>query len=354
MSAPSRNTYVDVLKGLLMLSVVFGHTATALKAGCPCHCGPYSYVPYLRPLDMPLFMAIAGYFFYFSCCKRTWQEILTNRITMILIPCVVWCWGGQMVRLGLDHHFSSLSWLPGGLWFLRSLLGCSALTLLLHFGLEKRCLIGALALVAMSFFIGRDEYNIGYMFPFFFLGYLTSRCTLIPHFRWWMGLTALVCFAGCYTLLGTPFSQDWSVWNSHTYLFGPKGVQRHAELYFYRMAMGVFGSISFAWVVYLLCRCCHRLPEMCLPCRGIYRFLLRLGEYSLAVYCIQAILVETLLNRAMLVAVHRLGCNPLTEHQTLFFALILPCTAIVFLLLCLAVHYVLSRRTGMARLLFGK
>lgn len=354
MTKSKRNTYIDILKGLLMLSVVFGHTATALKAGTHFSCGSYPYIPYLRPFDMPLFMAIAGYFFYFSCCKRTWQEILTNRITMILIPCVVWCWGGQMVRLGVYHHCLSLSWLPGGLWFLWSLLGCSVLTLLLHFGLEKRCWIGALVLVAMSFFIGRDEYNIGYMFPFFFLGYLTARLFLLKRFRWWLGVLALSAFVGCYSLLDTPFSEKWMVWDSHTYLFGPMGVQRHAELYLYRMTMGFFGSVAFAWLVSLACRWCHHLPEKSLLCRIIYRFLLALGEYSLAVYCIQSILVELILNRGWAAVVHRLGVNPLLAQPTLFFSLILPVTVVVALLLCLGVHWFLSLRKSVALILFGK
>lgn len=354
MTKSKRNTYVDILKGLLMLSVVFGHTATALKAGIHFSCGPYPYIPYLRPFDMPLFMAIAGYFFYFSCCKRTWQEVLQNRTLMVLIPCMVWCWGGQAVRFGIYHHCSALSWLPGGLWFLWALLGCSALTLLLHVVLGKYGWMGAVALVAMSLLIGQDEYNIGYVFPFFFMGYLTSRLELIPRFRWWMGLLAIGSFAGCYAMLGTPFSKYWMVWDSHTYLFGPLGVQRHAELYLYRMTMGVFGSISFAWVVYLLCRCCRRLPEICLPCRGIYRFLLLLGEYSLAVYCIQSVLVETLLSGAMRLVVDHVGYNPLSENPAMFFAVILPCTVIAILLLCLAVHHGLSRREEMARVFFGK
>lgn len=337
-----------------MLSVVFGHTATALKAGEHLSCGPYSYIPYMRPFDMPLFMAIAGYFFYFSCCKRSWQEILVNRFSMVFVPCVAWCWLGQIVRFGMHHHCSSLCLFPGGLWFLWSLLGCCAITALLHKGLDSKAWMGALAFVVLMFFIGKDSDNIGYMFPFFFAGYMTSRLSLLKHFCRWHGVLSLFVFCGCYSLLGTPFAEKWMVWDSHTYLFGPLGVQRHAELYLYRMVMGVFGSISFAWAVYLLCRCCCRLPEICLPCRGVYLFLLRLGEYSLAVYCIQSILVETLLNRAMLFVVHRLGYNPLTEHHALFFAVILPCAVIGFLLLCLAVHYVLSRRGHMARLLFGK
>lgn len=354
MAAPSRNTYVDILKGLLIFSVVINHSALALKAGEHLSIGPYSFLPYFCPFDMPLFMAIAGYFFYFSCRKRTWQEILVNRFSMILIPCVVWNWLVQLTRVAMDHHCSTLGWLPGGIWFLWSLLGCCALTVLLHNVLGSKGWIGALVLVGASFFIGKDNNNIGYMFPFFYMGYLTSRWELLKYFRWWQGALALVILAGLYALLGTPFTKGWSIWISHTYLFGPMGLQRHAELYLYRMGLGFFGCIGFAWFVSVLCRCCRRLPELCSPCRAVYRALLALGEYSLAVYCIQSLLVETILKQAMLSLISHLGYNPLTEHPGLFFSLILPGTTVVLLLLCLGVHRVLSRRETVSRLLFGK
>lgn len=185
MSAKPRNAYVDILKGLLMFSVVFGHTATALKSGMSVSCGPYPYLPYLRPLDMPLFMAISGYFFYFSCCKRSWQEIMVNRVTMVFIPCVVWIWMGQLVRFAVSP--TSLTWVPDGLWFLWSLLMCCGLTVLLHTALGTRCWLGALVMAVLMLFVEHDPYNVGYMFPFFFMGYLTSRWSLLSRFRWWMG-----------------------------------------------------------------------------------------------------------------------------------------------------------------------
>lgn len=352
MSAKPRNAYVDILKGLLMFSVVLGHTATALKSGMSVSCGPYPYVPYLRPLDMPLFMAISGYFFYFSCCKRSWQEIMVNRVTMVFIPCVVWIWMGQLVRFAVSP--TSLTWVPDGLWFLWSLLMCCGLTVLLHTALGTRCWLGALVMAVLMLFVEHDPYNVGYMFPFFFMGYLTSRWSLLSRFRWWMGALALIAFSGLYALLGTPFAACWSVWDSHTYLFGPMGVQRHAELYAYRMAMGFFGCISFAWVVALCCRACRRLPQLSAPCRGIRRFFIRLGEYSLAVYCIQSVLVEKLFSRTIKFSVEYLGGNPWSNQPVLFFSLILPGATIVLLLLCLGVHRVLSRLERVSRLLFGK
>lgn len=354
MSVLPRNTYVDILKSLLVFSVVMTHTAAAMKAGEQLYCGKYSFLPFLCPFDMPLFMAISGYFFYFSCRKRSWQEILVNRFSAIMVPCVLWNWIVQLTRGGLDHHCSALTWFPCGIWFLWSLLGCCALTLILHTVLGSKCWLGALGLVGASFFIGKDNYNIGYMFPFFFLGYLTSRWSLLKHFRWWHGALALMILCELYAMLGTPFAKGSSVWVSHTYLFGPLGWRRHAELYLYRMSLGFFGCIGFSWLVAVLCRCCRRLPELFSPCRAVYRVLLAIGKYSLAMYCIQSLLVETFLKRLIRVLVFHQGYNPLTAHPDLFFALLLPGTAILFLLLCLVVHRVLSRSKRVSRLLFGK
>lgn len=355
MSTVARNTYVDILKGLLICSVVVTHTGGALRCGEHLSCGMLSFWPtMLRPFDMPLFMAIAGYFFYFSCCKRSWQEILINRFSMIFVPGVVWNWVMQILRVSIDHNCDPLGWWIGGIWFLWSLLWCCALTVVLHFCFGSRGWIGALALVGISFFIGHDDYNVGYTFPFFYMGYLTARWSLLSQFRWWHGVLALVVLAGFYTQLATPFAKNWSVWESHTYLLGPLGIQRHAELYLYRMGMGFFGCIGFSWLIWALCRLCHRLPELCAPCRSVYCTLLSLGEYSLAVYCIQSLLVEKILKQMMQILVHRLGYNPLLEHPMLYFSIILPGITVFFLLLCLLVRRYLSRRKAISLILFGK
>lgn len=335
-----------------MISVIFGHTATALKAGHSLNCGCYPYIPFLRPLDMPLFMAVSGYFFYFSCNKRTWQEILLNRATMVLIPCVVWGWIQQLLLFPL--HPDKLSWLPYCMWFLWSMLGCCVLTEILHITLGAKCWIGAMALTTLSLFISSDTSHIGYMFPFFFMGYMVSRWDLTKKFRWWHGVLASVIFIMFYAQLGTPFTESWSVWSSQTYLFGPLGVQRHAELYLYRMGMGFFGCLSFAWVIYMLCRQCHQLPKKYTICRRLYHLLLLLGEYSLAVYCVQTILVETVLLRGMYFTVRHLGHNPLLNNPTFFFAGILPCTVVTAILLCLGIHHLLARKKTLGKLLFGK
>lgn len=354
MHGSKRNTYVDIIKGLLISSVVITHVAGAMKAGEQLSCGPYPFVPYLCPFDMPLFMAISGYFFYFSCCKRSWQEIALNRFSMIFVPWVVWCWIVQLVWLGINHHCSSLKWMPVGIWFPGSLLGCCALTVLLHCVFGAKGWVGALGVVFLSFFIGQDVYNIGYMFPFFFLGYLTARWSLLVRFRWWHGVFSLIIFSALWSLLGTPISENWSIWKSHTYLFGPFGPQRHMELYLYRMGIGFFGCVSFAWIVSLLCRCCRRLPELSSSCMVIHRFLLALGEYSLAIYLIQSVLVEAFLKKMMISFVCYMGYNPLLMHPTLFFYVILPGTTIVFLLLSLGVHRILSRKKTLALIIFGK
>lgn len=354
MFASSRNTYIDVLKGLLIFSVVMTHSAAALKIGMKFSLGPYPFIPYFIPFDMPMFMAISGYFFYSSCCKRSWQETVVNRFKMVFIPWIVWCWIVQLVRLGITHHFSSLKWMPVGIWFPGSLLGCCALTLLLHIALGRKGWLGALVLVGMSLFIGQDYYNIGYMFPFFYLGYLTSQRDLLSRFRWWHGALALVVYFGLQSMLGMPWAENCSIWKSHTYLFGPLGVLCHARLYLYRMSLGFFGCISFAWVIWVLCRCCRHLPQKSIACRAIHRFLLACGEYSLAIYLIQSVLVEEFLKKGFLWVVYHLGYNPVLESSSLFFFVILPGTTIIFLLLCLVVHRLLSGRKNVALILFGK
>lgn len=69
--ARKRDVLPDLLKALLILSVLLQHSATALKTGV--HLGEGNWTNWLSasPFNMQLFMGICGYYFYYSAKRRT-------------------------------------------------------------------------------------------------------------------------------------------------------------------------------------------------------------------------------------------------------------------------------------------
>lgn len=349
-----RDGLIDILKGLLMLSVVLGHTATALAGGMAFTEQPWRFIPYAgRLFDMPLFMAIAGYFFYFSCMKRDVKTIIGSRVLSIMLPCLAWLWINQAVRFGL--HPSGLDWIPQqGLWFLLSLLYCSAITAFLHYGFGRAAVAGALGVAALSLFIRSDSYHVAYMFPFFFGGYAVARYNLARLMKPWMGAAALLLLAIGYGLRFCKVFDGYSVWVSHSYIMGPMGVKRHLLLIAFRLYLGCCGCLAFPWVIRLLYRYCSRravLRKRLMPLRNA---LVILGEYSLSFYCIQSVVVEFICARSVTLLSRHFGHNVLLEHPAVYACVVVPCATVLLLFCCYGVLKLILRSQGLRFVLCGK
>lgn len=348
----NRNCYVDYLKAFLMLSVIMGHTATALSAGALDGLPePWRTIPYAgRLFDMPLFMAISGYFFYSSCSRREFKDILYSRVSMVLLPCVVWCWIQQIIDF-LRHPYA-LSWVPGGLWFLWALLACSLLTGVLHYAFGKKCWLGALFVMGVSLMVKSDPYNIAYVFPFFFGGYAVARYSLLSLMRNWIGAAACCLLILGYAVHFSGILPGYSVWRSHSYLFGPLGVEAHALRIAFRLYLGAVGCIAFPWLLYRVYawfrRGNCRFPVCC------KKLLSDLGMYSLSFYCIQSIVVEYCLKNGMFYCSHRFSLPAPGDYACLFSCVCVPFCCVAMILCCRVVLWVIFRNVRCRVILCGK
>ena len=70
--ATQRILQYDLYKGLLMFSVILGHTFTAISVNSYLHI-------FIRSFDMPFFAFISGYFLRKSCKKREWYKNLKKK-----------------------------------------------------------------------------------------------------------------------------------------------------------------------------------------------------------------------------------------------------------------------------------
>ena len=88
----ARNPEADALKAFLILAVVFVHLCAAIPLE--------QNASYIRtPLSvlisyyfMPLFMAIAGYFFRYTVDKAPLHSLVINKFTELIIPILRFIW----------------------------------------------------------------------------------------------------------------------------------------------------------------------------------------------------------------------------------------------------------------------
>lgn len=356
-SPPQRSQFIDIVKGILMISVVCGHTEVAMCAG--------EHAPWLRSWfsmggwNMPAFMAIAGWFFWFSVQKRSFGELVKNKCLCILLPAMFWEIVGKSISLVRNHFaWESLRLMPG-LWFLWSILLCILLAAVCY-RVGKKWSFRVESCVAASIAVGLyltpySVFNIAYTFPFFYGGYVAHRMGLIRYATAgrclsFMGLTVLLalwnCYSGC--------ASDVSVWVSGTYLFGPLGWPEHLLWNVYRLFLGAVGTIGFIGTLFVLYRVVSRcnLPT---PAAGFISFVCNLGCYSLALYAVQNVVVEILLNWAMRWYVYH--CNPVNvfhDYPLLFARVVLPCATLLLCWLCMVCIRLLSRYPLTAKICTGK
>ena len=348
-----RLPYADILKGLLMFSVLLSHTNVALQCCCA---KPMGYLPSgtMGLWHMPLFMAIAGYFFYTSLRKATVTQIIRNKIVFILVPCIIWGTVARVFDAGVFHGNWSLSALlpTNTLWFLWSLLLCMLLFLIPYGGMRFSRIAGHAVAILMAcglYLVPGWSFNVAYMFPFFYAGYACNEFNLLHRLRPWHVAVACAVIAAFAVALRFGHFKGWNVWATGTYIFHPNGVARQIYLDVVRLAIGFIGSIGFAglvWHFYLWAKK-HMQPANAVV-RWVKAWLLLLGMFSLSVYAIQATIVEVLFQN-LIARLPAMECSQLA-YKCFFH----PVSAILLSFLCLLCIHLLARVPLCRRYLLGK
>lgn len=364
----ARSSYADFMKGLLMFSVVAGHCANCMNWISEPHLG---FIPYIMGAwDMPLFMAISGYFFFYSASKRTVRELLSNKILHIVLPCVIWGTCVSVLQELTDTHVGAEA---GGyfaphwcLWFLWSICICITLCLIPDrmrrtspLGAHSAALLICIGLHLLpNDILPRNNYNVAYMFPFFYAGYVSSQYQLTALVRPWLVVAGCIALAVMQGLAAKGYFPDSSVWKSGTCLFGPLGFSKHFQLTVFRMVQAFAGCVSFAallWYAYGWMR--GRSISRLLPVRMAKRFFVCVGEFSLAVYALQSIVVETFFKHWMNVLKDSgalAQAVPLPCSAALYKWVLLPFASVVLILVCLVVIHLIPKKTTLSTILLGK
>lgn len=98
----SRNLYLDVVKGIAIILVVFGHNIQ--YGSFECNNGDFFENPLfiaIYSFHMPLFMLISGYLFYHTIKSHSWGQNVKSRFTKLVLPIIIW---NSIYLLIMDAH----------------------------------------------------------------------------------------------------------------------------------------------------------------------------------------------------------------------------------------------------------
>lgn len=125
-----RIDYIDALKGLAIILVVWGHIA---EKSMGIENMPFNWM--YGSFHMPLFIFLSGLFAYKRMDRSSWKYIwhfLQKKAVRILLPFIV---VGGFYSILVEHSFTAvLTGVSSGYWFLPALFYCMVL------GLFQRCL----------------------------------------------------------------------------------------------------------------------------------------------------------------------------------------------------------------------
>ena len=85
-----RNMLADVVKGILIFCVLYGHSVTMINSLRDVSWVDSVVNVFVTAFEMPLFILVSGYFLAFSLKKKAYKTVLWKRIISIALPLAIW------------------------------------------------------------------------------------------------------------------------------------------------------------------------------------------------------------------------------------------------------------------------
>lgn len=176
-----REIMPDVLRGIAILLVVFGHSIRTMSTGFDENI----VFRIIYSFHMPLFMLVSGYVGYMSIGRHSAGSFIARQFTRLVIPFLAWY---MLVEFFLAGHYRTHSFMrhfhelvvspENGLWFLWALFLCSVVTYALS-KLPKLAQLPALVVLeGLMLFSGvrpLGVFSVAFLLPFYVLGYAAFR-----------------------------------------------------------------------------------------------------------------------------------------------------------------------------------
>ena len=334
-----RNEDIDILKGILIFLVVWGHCIQygigfgvewkelGLCVQSPVHRLIYSF-------HMPLFMGVSGYLFYFSNKKKIGQ-ISSSRMSSIVVPWLFYCLLMAITMIAIDTPFVTLggaikrflSCCRYSYWFLLSLLVNSIIvcivTRLINDIMKQYLLFVMVGLIFIVCFVEFPNYS--FVYPFFVAGYIMNQQKVTIHLRRWMLIPAIMSI----TIVPFLYTPEHYIYKGMNNIFDDDNIisypllLRDIQRFFYAIINCIAFLILFKSI----------------PFKGrLKRGLIMIGRHSIGIYCLSSIIQRFEFNLIGNVG-HIYAPNILTPLID----------TIIIILLCESVFYV-TRKSNLLRL----
>ena len=345
--------YINVVKGIAVVLMIWGH--------CIQYCSKGSFdifdntvFRFIYSFHMPLFMLVSGYLFSFSSQKRDLKTLLIHRTQGLLQP-IVFCsmlyiFSVQLAMLvinGWFHIFDGylLSELFV-LWFLWCVLS-SSIAVALADKLAPNSWIRVLFLVLGVFLVSlfpENEYHL-YMYPYFVAGfYFAKYRARIPKWITRCAFASLFVFPAM-----IPF-YEMKHFIYITPVFTPD-IERKMllEINLFRWAIGFAGSLFVLTLTRLVFHFCEGSKAV----SGLLRGLSKLGENSLAIYCLSVPLLSFYLSLVYDKFLQYAGRNIFAENILVYNYAFTPVLTVLY---CFGLYFVvfMMKKLKIHKFFFGR
>ena len=297
----NRSLYIDIVKGIAIILVVFGHGieyySDEYLAGNLFYSDKLHNIIYA--FHMPLFMLVSGYLFYGSVVRHSWRHNLKTRFSKLLLPVVLW----NTLYLAILNTVNLLNGKPvpwgeellsytSALWFLWAIFWCSLIVLFVVRCFHDNIMVYVVLWPLMLLLPGLYGINLYvYMYPYFIVGYLWNKYRLHDKIKCRLNAyTRVMAFAFLFVLFVILYRQ-YTV-EDYIYISGSgilKGLSTSSpfidyhllSIDLYRYLIGFVGSA----VAFIVIRFLFKWGDMAWG-----RVMAMLGQKSLGIYAISVIL----------------------------------------------------------------
>ena len=280
-----RIVYLDIVKGVTIFLVVFGHCIQFGNGKGFDFFGDILFKT-IYSFHMPLFALVSGYLFYWSVSKRSPREVLIKQVNNLILPAISWTilyqaaiaavhiYRGDFAGIGvtLQRIYSGIF----GLWFLWAMFYSSVIVLLVREKFKDSIMVYVLIQFLLILLPGRfaPSMYLVYLFPYFAAGYLWHRESMDEKFS--VTNNKLLCAGVVLTWCVMLLFYDRS---SYIYTTGIRFIQYKERVFMYHQLW----IDIFRWIIgFAGCGAVLILLKLVKP----VKFIAAIGVRSLGIYII--------------------------------------------------------------------
>ena len=276
-SVMGRSLNVDVVKGIAIFFVVWGHVAGLF--GCTLD---DFLSKFLTSFNMPLFAFMGGYMFKPSRCKK---EVLFNYLVKktrrLLIPALFW-----VVLTGIPLSIYSKKIEIIDLWYIYGIYIVYVVMGILFAYFERCTIIAVILATIILWLIPYDLWYSGFLLPFFYIGFLASKnknriALFMEKYKVYIVLISIIT----YGVMLCFFNQSYYIY------FGGISLTL-SDNWIYQIYINMYRIIQVLPVLALLYYIIRAINKTSFCKSNIYsRYLPVIGLESLAIYIVHVVLL---------------------------------------------------------------